>query len=157
MSETFDPLDSESYDLIEIDNGVMLRTHPVALCAVGVSAGCPIHAPSDHALRDAPMTWQPRIRMLFRRCPHDVMHPDPDSLGFENTIALLRTLHGEPTLGYDGWHPCCDERCCGLEDIELNGVPFDEGQAEMVVRALSDGGDGTRDLWTAADTRERGA
>jgi hypothetical protein len=145
----YDPLDSESYDLIEIEGGLMLRTHAAGSCLV--ADGCPIHAPSDHALRNAPMKWAPSMRMLFRRCTHGELHPDPDSLGFENTIALVKTLGGTPTLGYDGWHPCCVDKCCGLTDIELVGVPFDEGQAYMVLRSLNDGGDGTQDLWAAVD------
>lgn len=39
---------------------------------------CVIHNPSNHGLRDAPMTWVSG-KGLLRRCVHNKMHPDPDS------------------------------------------------------------------------------
>jgi hypothetical protein len=154
----YDPLNSESYDLIEIEGGRMLRTHPAGACLVE-DAGCPIHRPSDHPLRDAPMTWSQPLRMLFRRCDHGVLHPDPDSLGFENTVALLRTLNGEPALGFDEWHPCCTQRCCGFSERQRpEGWPgdvFDEGRTYMVGRAMSaDDDGGTVGLWQSADPED---
>ncbi len=55
---------------------------------------CPLHAPSDHHMRD----WPTVLRMsglIERTCAHGVGHPDPDSLAW---------------LGGDGIHGC--DGCC---------------------------------------------
>lgn len=60
---------------------------------------CPIHNPSDHPLRDAPM----QIRwggLIERTCPHGIGHPDPDSLDW------LRR-HGHDAPGIHGCDGCC--------------------------------------------------
>lgn len=142
-------LDSDSYDLVEIAGGQLLRTHPASDCLdVG---GCPIHNPSDHPLRNAPLVWADELRLLFRRCPCGALHPDPDSLAFNNTVALLRTLAGEyGSMPLDGWHPCCSLSCCGYGRGMADELGYDVEAGEMIARHLNDGG-GTESLWESVD------
>lgn len=135
-------LDASTYDLVEIEGGKILRTHPASSCLMDE---CVIHNPSDHPLRVAPMIWSAHMRLVFRRCTHDVLHPDPDSLAFAHTVALINTLAGEPALRYDGWHPCCDARCCGLGEAPVD-LPFEESQAYMIQQH----GDGSG-MWEIVD------
>lgn len=47
--------------------------------------GCAIHNhPSDHALKDAKMSWEDG--MLERICMHHIGHPDHDSTAYLKTI-----------------------------------------------------------------------
>lgn len=39
---------------------------------------CPLHAPTDHALRAWPVLHGTPYGLTVRRCPHDAYHPDPD-------------------------------------------------------------------------------
>lgn len=40
---------------------------------------CAIHAPTSHHMRWWPPMFNPSTGLIFRFCPHDVAHPDPDS------------------------------------------------------------------------------
>lgn len=95
-------LDTGTVDLVILGDGSLARLHGPARCA-GVA--CPVHRPSRHALRDAPLTWIPELQLMMRRCEHGHEHPDPDSLAY--LVARL--------LAYDSWHDCCPQRCCGAE------------------------------------------
>lgn len=104
MSEPDLGLDSGEKDLINLADGTVLSTHGPAHC---LGDHCCIHNPSQHALRAAPMVWAQEMRLMFRRCEHDALHPDPDAMEFSNVMALM-TGSG----WYDGWHPCCPQQCC---------------------------------------------
>jgi hypothetical protein len=93
-------LGSGRQDLIVLHDGRTMTTHGPGICFAG---NCCIHSPSDHPLRDAPLSWSDEMKLMFRVCEHDQIHPDPDSLFFNQWV--LRMF-------YDGWHPCCDARCC---------------------------------------------
>lgn len=98
-------LDSGRYDLVTLHNGMVLQIHGERRC---FSGHCCFHSPSDHRLKDAPLVWVRAINLMMRMCPHGHPHPDPDSM--EYLRSRLST--------FDGWHPCCPERCCEpLEDL----------------------------------------
>lgn len=63
---------------------------------------CCIHNPSDHRMRDWPMTlrldWG--VPLVERRCEHGVGHPDPDS------VAWLES-QGHDSFGVHGCDGCC--------------------------------------------------
>jgi hypothetical protein len=83
----------------------MIQIHSLEVC----SGVCPVHAPSDHLMRDWPMLFRTdRYPVLTERtCPHGIGHPDPDSLAWIVSI-----------LGTDGqWHGIhgCDGCCRGIK------------------------------------------
>lgn len=57
--------------------GQLLMVHEEDVCYGG---RCPIHNPSNHALRDAPTHWRDDMRIMERICEHGIGHPDPDGL-----------------------------------------------------------------------------
>lgn len=91
-------------DLTTLHDGTVLRSHGPEIC---IGPHCAIHNPSDHPLNAAPLSWLVELRMMFRVCSHGSMHPDPDSLTFNQVLAMA----GHAPF-YDGWHPCCLEHCC---------------------------------------------
>ena len=61
---------------------------------------CCIHNPSDHHMRDWPMSWRGDKGVMERTCPHGVGHPDPDDAAYN-----IRNGRGHLTThGCDG---CC--------------------------------------------------
>lgn len=117
-------------DVVALHDGTLLVTHPAGRC---LFHHCVIHNPSPHSLRAAPLVWDDALRLMFRMCDHGSVHPDPDSLGFKNFAALAKRGGGAPhMLAYDGWHPCCEGRCCveadGADDVE--DQPEDNGGKE---------------------------
>jgi hypothetical protein len=54
--------------------GHILRVHPPLRCR----PPCPAHWPSNHPLMAAPMWWDGPLGVMFRRCSHNELHPDPD-------------------------------------------------------------------------------
>lgn len=83
----------DEYDMIVFTSGERLRVHSRHYCR----PPCPVHAPSDHPLRDAPRLWRADRRIVERRCAHGVGHPDPDD-------QLVRTESAQGVHGCDG---CC--------------------------------------------------
>lgn len=61
---------------------------------------CALHKPSDHHMRTWPMNWRLDRRIFERLCPHNIGHPDPDS------IAAM--------ISDDGIHGC--DGCCRTPD-----------------------------------------
>lgn len=86
--------------------------------------GCPIHSPSDHAMKEWPTHWRDDGRFMERICPHGIGHPDPDD-------PRAPGIHG------------CDGCCRGGEDRPNGGtrateVPEDqrfEADAKRMRRA----------------------
>lgn len=123
-------LDSGDLDVILLHDGTTMQTHGPARC---LGPNCCIHNPSEHPLRTAPLAWVPEMKMMFRVCEHDSMHPDPDALAFNTQMALM----GLRANFYDGWHPCCTQTCCqvgdgiaGAETSELLGTENTAVQVE---------------------------
>jgi hypothetical protein len=66
------------------------------------SGACPIHAPSDHHMREWPLHWRDDRRLMERICPHGVGHPDPDHIAFTEQLRGSRAADVESTHGCDG-------------------------------------------------------
>lgn len=59
-------------------------------------------------MREWPLVWAGgEVKMMYRLCPHEAIHPDPDSWDFRWMMSLVGRMGIAPD-----WHPCCDERCC---------------------------------------------
>lgn len=86
MSDGFDPTQWERWE----NEGGAMWVHHRARCI----KPCPIHAPSDHPMRDFPLHFRSDRGIMERRCPHGVGHPDPDD------------INEDTTHGCDG---CCHE------------------------------------------------
>lgn len=79
----------------------LVVTHSATNCA----RPCPVHAPSEHPLREWPRLWRADRGIVERLCPtHGVGHPDPDDLRVRNHWA--EAVHG----------------CCGCCDPSLYPV-----------------------------------
>jgi hypothetical protein len=100
----------EDMELSSPRPGVVVMNHAPHLCEGGF---CPIHNPSNHHMRDWPITfrsdrtvWCPACErehglvLTERICDCGIGHPDPDSLAYLN-------LHAP---GGWGTHGCCG--CC---------------------------------------------
>ena len=69
----------------------------------GTYTYCCFHNPSDHHMKDWPMTIRDDRGMMTERiCPHGVGHPDPDSMAW-----MKRT--GSEDTGIHGCDGCCTE------------------------------------------------
>jgi hypothetical protein len=73
--------------------GQQLRVHNRVDC----HDNCPIHNPSDHALKDRPTHWRDDRGIMERICVHGIGHPDPDDINVRNN-------DGEGIHSCDG---CC--------------------------------------------------
>ena len=61
----------------------MIRYHDAEACA---GQHCTLHNPSDHHMRDWPLTLR-ETTLMERKCPHGIGHPDPDSLAHLQRVA----------------------------------------------------------------------
>lgn len=77
-----------------------LSAHDPADC----EAPCPIHAPSEHHMRDWPMHWRSDRYLMERICPHGIGHPDPDHLARVERLRGKEAADGQSVHGCDG---CC--------------------------------------------------
>lgn len=67
-------------DIIGMHEGGPLIVHDPVQCA---GEFCCVHNPSEHHMRDWPQRWVASRYTMFRVCPHDVGHPDPDDIRFK--------------------------------------------------------------------------
>lgn len=81
-------------------NGRKVDVHASGQCA---GQNCSIHNPSNHVLKDAPLTWRSDRRMMERICSHGVGHPDPDDVSY-NVMVLDKDEESYSMHGCDG---CC--------------------------------------------------
>lgn len=88
--------------LPKVPAGTVWAYHSHDLCG---GRPCPIHAPSQHHMRDWPvlMPVDPHDVVLERMCAHQVAHPDPDSVE-------LATCFDPTNEGAHGLHTC--DGCC---------------------------------------------
>jgi hypothetical protein len=82
----------------------LIQVHPEDQCA---TEHCVIHNPSEHHMRDWPTFWvqaptRDRRGVMYRICPHEFIHPDPDDLVFQKLI-------GNQTLPVHICDGCCTE------------------------------------------------
>jgi predicted house-cleaning noncanonical NTP pyrophosphatase (MazG superfamily) len=89
------------HEVTVLPDGYQLRHHMREECR---GHHCPLHDPSDHALKDAPLHWRSDRGLMERICTHGVGHPDPDDLAYK---ALLL---GQDDAGAEAVHGCCG--CC---------------------------------------------
>lgn len=80
----------------------ILRTHAASICV----PPCPLHAPSHHPLRDAPLLWRADVGVFERVCAHGVGHPDPDSVSFLRYVLPFDEFEGR-ALDRHGCDGCC--------------------------------------------------
>lgn len=80
--------------------GGRLRTHSANKCGPGF---CCLHNPSDHVLKDAPMTirMDREVPLIERICEHGVGHADPDS------VAYFQRDGKNASVGVHGCDGCC--------------------------------------------------
>lgn len=87
--------------------GPLLSARPVPLdrCSTHSTSDCrppcPVHAPSNHPLRDARAQWRPDVGYVERVCAHGVGHPDPDDLAVRSAL--------DDGVGVHGCDGCCRE------------------------------------------------
>jgi len=77
-----------------------LKTHSPDKCS---GSHCCIHNPSDHHMREWPMSWRDDKGVMERICPHGIGHPDPDDVAHGIRIGRDESLN---IHGCDG---CCRE------------------------------------------------
>lgn len=93
-----------SWDVIGTPAQGPVKTHGIDQCA---GALCVIHNPSDHPLKDAPLSFRmDRMALAERHCEHGVGHPDPDSVAHFDSLGIRGM----------GVHGCCGSRCCTKEN-----------------------------------------
>ena len=79
---------------------------------------CCIHRPSDHPLRNSPMVWDGLKYVMYRKCSHDIFHPDPDHLSYVeaheptgcHTVSVSHASEN-PIGTAQRMHEC--DGCCG--------------------------------------------
>ena len=104
-------------DVILHSGAKLTNIHPEEVCSAkwGRHGHCPIHSPSDHPLKDAPMDWYGgEIRHLVRVCEHGLYHPDPDDIAFK--MATLDWMTVEAISSVHLVEENCDG-CCRLRLI----------------------------------------
>jgi hypothetical protein len=75
----------------------LYRVHAADSCR----GACPIHRPSDHAMRAWPLHYRPDRGIFERICPHGVGHPDPDS------VRRALEYDEDTDVGVHGCDGCC--------------------------------------------------
>lgn len=85
----------------------LVNVHTVDQCD---GQPCCIHNPSNHHMIQWTPSWNDATGVMFRRCPHDYLHPDPDNL------THLRRIN---RITYAVHH--CDGCCQPLPRNEIEG------------------------------------
>lgn len=88
----------------ELESGQVLTHHRRDECD---GMPCCVHAPSEHGMSGWPRQWHPITNTMYRVCPHNAIHPDPDHVthatgGNMGEILLAMVAHRQE--GCDG---CC--------------------------------------------------
>lgn len=87
-------------DIVGLNDGrdtLLVNVHTADQCD---GHPCVIHNPSQHHMATWPPAWDETLGIMFRRCPHLNLHPDPDD------VAHLRRVGRAHLCGHycDG---CC--------------------------------------------------
>lgn len=88
-------------EVAKINQRQSLIVHDAAECT---GDGCPIHAPTDHHMKDWPKVWRWDRGLMERECEHGIGHPDPDHL------THTERLRGKAAAKAEAVHGCCG--CC---------------------------------------------
>lgn len=96
------------WDLIGTPLQGPVKTHGRAACE---GQKCCIHNPSDHHMKDWPLTFDMGMAAMGERhCPHGDRHPDPDSVRYMRGRYAAQTGTLEEETGWIGIHTC--DGCC---------------------------------------------
>lgn len=72
---------------------IVLRNVHNALACKG--RACVIHSPTDHHMRDWPLSWRADRGIFERRCEHGIGHWDPDQWDYwQETYQTYQGVHG---------------------------------------------------------------
>lgn len=89
-------------DKMRLENDtVLLNVHTQDQCA---GQPCCVHNPSNHHMLTWPGDWEPLFKQMWRTCPHNMTHPDPDDLQFH------RAKFGDDDAAVQALHAC--DGCC---------------------------------------------
>jgi hypothetical protein len=86
--------------------------HPLIACQ-GRPGGCCIHAPSEHHMKTWTQVWDDGMKIMYRRCEHDGLHPDPDHVAFFLSQSGGQTISMAASgalVSYAEKHDC--DGCC---------------------------------------------
>ena len=120
------PMDENIGDLIGMPDGRILKTHGKDECS---GTPCVLHSPSDHPLKDAPLSWRSERAMMERICEHGIGHPDPDDRAhwerrLGNDPASREFIEARAQHGCDGccvppWKPSAGEKVTGVSTQQI--------------------------------------
>jgi hypothetical protein len=82
-----------------IGDAVLVNVHNARVC-LNQDRPCIIHNPSEHHMREWPLTWRGDKGVFERRCPHGPGHPDPDDAAYQVSI-------GNGAINIHGCDGCC--------------------------------------------------
>lgn len=91
-------------DIVGLNDGrntVLVNVHTIEQCA---GQHCCIHNPSQHHMKTWAPQWDELLKQMWRICPHDLAHPDPDDLAF------VRRRWGHQEAASGSLHYC--DGCC---------------------------------------------
>lgn len=80
---------------------LLVNVHTVDQCA---GQACCIHNPSNHHMAAWTPEWDGLFKQMWRQCPHQMVHPDPDDLAYQRKRWGVQ----EASVAY--LHPC--DGCC---------------------------------------------
>jgi hypothetical protein len=99
-------------DIVAMTDGTVLANiHTADQCS---GQHCCIHHPSGHHMATWTHRWDSTDKQMWRVCPHQMLHPDPDDLGFH--IGRYGEWEGRVLFT----HPC-DGCCQPLMHKEIEG------------------------------------
>jgi hypothetical protein len=101
-------MDENIGDLIALPDGRVLKTHGKDECS---GTPCVIHSPSDHPLKNAPLSWRSDRVMMERVCEHGIGHPDPDDRAHWERRINGDNAQSKEFLDARAQHDC-DGCCC---------------------------------------------
>lgn len=95
-----------------------IRVHSRSQCE-GRDIPCCVHSPSDHHMKDWPMTWRFDTHVMERDCPHGIGHPDPDHLAYVRSLTPEHECEAIadcdlPHMEWQSIHGC--DGCCRKSD-----------------------------------------
>ena len=73
-------------DMVGLNDGrntVLVNVHTQDQCD---GHPCVIHNPSNHHMATWAPSWDDALGVMFRRCPHGNLHPDPDDVTYLRRI-----------------------------------------------------------------------
>lgn len=76
-------------DMVSLNDGkytLLVNVHTVDQCD---GQPCVIHNPTQHHMATWPPQWDNALGVMFRRCPHLYLHPDPDNVNYLRRVNRL--------------------------------------------------------------------